>query len=337
MTLPSFLPLLITGLTGVPGYNAFQYFRSKYPQHVTAIRPVRYWPLQGPGIVPLDIEDNRGLAALIKKKKFNSVLHAAGTCALKSCEMNPKLAYQVNVQSIKNVLKMVGTRDIRLILLSTDLVFPGKSSGCYSEEDTVSPVTVYGKTMVIAEEVVLNRYPAAVIFRISLPMGISVNGRAGAIDWIVSRFKKDNPATLYYDEVRSPFYCEDFNNIVELALGNTMRGVYHLGSHRDLSLYNIGQIVNKLGGFSPHLLQGCMRSEAATIPPRAGNVTMCNRKLINALGVDPFRNWPYHEYHVPSREDWHYDRPTHLTFSPGQIHKYLYTVPVHHSENSLSS
>lgn len=328
MTLPSFLPLLITGVTGVPGYNAYRYFHSQFPGYVTAIRPVRYWPLKGEGIVPLDIEDSHGLAELIKEKKFNSVLHAAGTCALKSCEKSPELAYQVNVQTIKNVLRMIGSRDVRLIVLSTDLVFPGKLSGSYTEGDVVSPVTVYGKTMVMAEEHVVNNYPSAVIFRISLPMGISVNGHAGAIDWILSRFKKDNPATLYYDEVRSPFYCEDFNRIVELALGNTMKGIYHLGSRRGLSLYQIGQIINKLGGYSPHLLQGCMREEAGPMPPRAGNVTMSSRKLIRDLGIDPFRNWPYHDDHVPSKEDWHYDRPKHATYYPGQIHKCLYRVPV---------
>ena len=328
MSLPSFLPLLITGVTGVPGYSAFQYFHSKYPDHVTAIRPVRYWPLREKGIIPLDIEDRKGLAALMKQRRFKSVLNGAGSCALKSCEMNPVLAYRVNVQSALNVLEMISSHDIRLIHLSTDLVFPGKSEGLYTEDDQVSPVTMYGKTMAIAEEIIMLKNPAAAIFRISLPMGISVNGHAGAIDWILSRFKKNNPATLYFDEVRSPFYCEDFNKVMELALGSKMRGIYHLGSHRHLSLYQIGQIVNKVGGYAPKLLKGCMRKEAGPMPPRAGNVTMNNQKLIKALGVDPFCKWPYLEHHVPDGKDWHHHRPAHMVFHPEQIHICLYRIPV---------
>jgi len=328
MSLPSFLPLLITGVTGVPGYSAFKYFHAKYPDHVTAIRPVRYWPLREKGIIPLDIEDRKGLATLMKQKRFKSVLNGAGSCALKSCEMNPVLAYRVNVQAALNILEVISSHDIRLIHLSTDLVFPGKSEGLYTEDDPVSPVTMYGKTMAIAEEIIMLKNPAAAIFRISLPMGISVNGHAGAIDWILSRFKKDNPATLYFDEVRSPFYCEDFNKVMELALWNKSRGVYHLGSHRHLSLYQIGQIVNKVGGYAPHLLKGCMRKDAGPMPPRAGNVTMNNEKLIQALGIDPFCKWPYLEHHVPSGRDWHYDRPSHWIFHPEQIHKCLYRIPV---------
>ena len=328
MSLPSFLPLLITGVTGVPGYSAFKYFHSKYPDHVTAIRPARYWPLREKGIIPLDIEDRKGLAALMKQKQFKSVLNGAGSCALKSCEMNPVLAYRVNVQSALNILEVIGDHDIRLIHLSTDLVFPGKSEGLYTEDDPVLPVTMYGKTMAIAEEIIMLKNPSAAIFRISLPMGISVNGHAGAIDWILSRFKKNNPATLYFDEVRSPFYCEDFNEVIEHALRNKIRGIYHLGSHRHLSLYQIGQIVNKVGGYAPHLLKGCMRKEAGPMPPRAGNVTMNNKKLIQALGIDPFCKWPYLEHHVPSGKEWHYDRPSHFVFHPEQIHTCLYRIPV---------
>ena len=329
MPLPSFLPLLITGVTGVPGYSAFKYFHAKYPNHVTAIRPVRYWPLRENGIIPVDIEDRKGLAALMKQKKFKSILNGAGSCALKSCEMNPVLAYRVNVQSVLNVLEMIGGCEVRMMHLSTDLVFPGKLSGLYKEEDPVSPVTMYGKTMAIAEDIIMLRYPSASIFRISLPMGISVNGHAGAIDWILSRFKKNNPATLYFDEVRSPFYCEDFNRAVELVLERKhIGGMYHFGSHRHLSLYQIGQIVNKVGGYAPHLLKGCMRKEAGPMPPRAGNVTMHNKKLIRALGVDLFRKWPYLEHHVPDGEHWLHDRPSHMVFHPEQIHKCLYQIPV---------
>jgi len=294
-----------------------------------AIRPVRYWPLREDGIIPLDIEDRKGLAALMKQKRFNSVLNGAGSCALKSCEMNPVLAYRVNVQSVLNVLEMIGNHEIRLIHLSTDLVFPGKAEGLYTEEDAVSPVTMYGKTMSIAEDIIMLRYPSAAIFRISLPMGISVNGHAGAIDWILSRFKKNNPATLYFDEVRSPFYCEDFNKVMEIVLEKKyIRGTYHFGSHRHLSLYQIGQIVNKVGGYASHLLKGCLREEAGPMPPRAGNVTMSNKKLIQALGADPFRKWPYLEHHVPDGERWHHDRPGHMVFHPEQIHKCFYRIPV---------
>ena len=60
--------------------------------------------------------------------------------------------------------------------------------------------------------------PKPAILRISLPMGVSFNGHAGAIDWIQSRFKKQKPATLYYDEIRTPTYTDCLNPLLATLL-----------------------------------------------------------------------------------------------------------------------
>jgi dTDP-4-dehydrorhamnose reductase len=45
------LPLLVTGIAGVAGYNAFHYFRRLYGDQVIGLRRVDNWLLRGPGIV----------------------------------------------------------------------------------------------------------------------------------------------------------------------------------------------------------------------------------------------------------------------------------------------
>jgi len=137
-------------------------------------------------------------------------------------------------------------------------------------------------------------------------MGISFNGHAGAIDWIQSRFIKGKPATLYYDEVRTPTYVECLNETLEQVIVSDMRGIYHSGGPRQLSLYQIAQIVNLIGGYDPDLLHGCYRIEAGPIPPRAGNVTMNSTKLANELGRKPFVQWPLDTRFLPNSRKWHY-------------------------------
>ncbi len=151
---------------------------------------------------------------------------------------------------------------------------------------------------------------SAAILRISLPMGISFNGHAGAIDWIQSRFKKDKPATLYYDEVRTPTYTDCLNPLLSDVLSRPdIHGLYHSGGPRRLSLFEIAQIVNRVGGYDPTLLHGCPRIEAGPMPPRAGDVTMDSSKLSRALGYQPFDPWPLDEEHVPTHREWHFEGP----------------------------
>jgi dTDP-4-dehydrorhamnose reductase len=318
------LPLLITGITGVAGYNALHYFQRVYPGRVIGIRPCRTWRLAGDGIIALDIEDATGLRELFDTFRFRAVLNCIGNCALKKCELDPAMAHQLNVQSAETIVANCRKHHCRLVHLSSDLVFSGKGNGNYSEKDAVDPVTIYGKSMVQSEEIVSAGDLGAAILRISLPMGRSFNRHAGAIDWIQSRFRHGRPATLYFDEVRSCTYTDDLNRVFERFIAGTEDRIYHLGGPRAVTLYQIGQIVNRVGGYDPTLLKGCPRHEAGPMPPRAGNVSMSSSKFINLLGRNPVRPWPMGKDLVPTDRQWHFIRPVDQPGSLQQIAERLY-------------
>jgi dTDP-4-dehydrorhamnose reductase len=318
------LPLLITGITGVAGFNALHYFQQRYPGQVIGIRPRQSWRLTGDGIIALDAEDHAGTRDLFRQYRFRSVLNCVGNCALKSCELDPAMARQLNVSTAAVIGELVRAHDARLVHLSSDLVFSGTGCGGYVETDAVDPVTVYGKTMVEGEEAVRAADPGAAILRISLPMGRSFNRHAGAIDWIQSRFRAGRPATLYFDEVRSCTYTDDLNRVFERFLKGNESGLFHVGGPRAITLYQIAQVVNRVGGYDPNLLHGCPRLMAGPMPPRAGNVSMCSDKLIALLGGNPFQAWPTGEDLRPTDRLWHVTRPPNEIGSFQRIVERLY-------------
>ena len=369
------LPLLITGVAGVAGYNAFRYFRHKYGQQVIGTRRTDNWPLQREGIVACDCDDGPVLKQLFDQHQFAAVLNAEGTCKLKSCELDPAMAQRINIDSVNTLLDVIRGTSTRLVHLSIDLVFSGTRSGGHVEQDETDPVTIYGKTMAEAERIILQNagqmqikqkvtkdakeegnsvlamshssfHPLlpslpsvqsihAAILRISLPMGVSFNGHAGAIDWIQSRFKKGKPATLYYDEVRTPTYTDCLNPLLAAVLARRdIGGLFHAGGPRRLTLFQIAQIVNRVGGYDPHLLHGCLRTEAGPIPPRAGDVTMNSSKLVRTLGYDPFDPWPLADEHVPTHRDWHREGPR---GSPALLSDSLYHNLRRHRRTALAT
>jgi dTDP-4-dehydrorhamnose reductase len=321
------LPLLITGVAGVAGYNAFRYLHRKYPGEVVGVRPHQTWRLVGEGIVAQDAEDAEGMRQLFDRHGFRSVLNCVGNCALKSCELDPAMAHNVNVHSARVLADNVRRHGARLVHLSSDLVYSGTGAGNHVETDPTDPVTVYGKTMVAAEDVFLASVPAAALLRISLPMGPSFNHHAGAIDWIQSRFRADRPATLYFDEVRCCTYCDDLNDVFEKFLATSAAGLFHCGGPRPMTLYRIGQAVNRVGNYAPELLKGCPRVEAGPMPPRAGDVSMNSDKLCSELGYQPFRPWPLGDDVVPTHPEWHAERPILEPRSPQQVAERLYRYP----------
>lgn len=322
------MPLLITGIAGVAGYNALTYFGRLYPGQVVGIRQQRNCRLDGPGIEACDAEDREALARLFRRWRFRGVLNCAGNCALKHCEMDPPLAWRTNVEGIRTLLEFILAQQVRLVHLSIDLVFSGTGSGNHVETDPTDPVTVYGHTMVASEEIVRLADPAACVLRISLPMGVSFNGHAGAIDWIQWRFIQQKPATLYFDEIRTPSYTDCMNRLFHEALARPLAGLYHAGGPRSLSLFEIAQIVNRVGGYDPDHLQGIPRQEAGPMPPRAGNVTMDSGRLSQALGYDPLDPWPHDGDLVPTDRKWHYERPAGQAYSPQRLAAVLYNNPL---------
>jgi dTDP-4-dehydrorhamnose reductase len=321
------LPLLITGVSGVAGYNALPYFQARYPGRVVGIRQRDNWRLGGPGVVACDAEDYEALSRLFDEHRFAAVLDCAGNCALRSCELDPEMAWRINVLGVENLLRVMSGRGARLVHLSIDLVFSGGGRGGHVEEDQTDPVTVYGKTMVAAEERIRQADSLAAILRISLPMGVSFNGHAGAIDWIQSRFKKSRPATLYFDEIRTPHYTDCLNELCAAVLASRLTGLFHAGGPRRLSLFQIAQIINRVGGYDPDLLMGCPRVKAGPVPPRAGNVSLDSSKLATALGYVPLDPWPVEERWVPTHRDWHCERPRGENGSPALLANVLYRNP----------
>jgi dTDP-4-dehydrorhamnose reductase len=320
------LPLLVTGITGVAGYNAFLALLHDYPGQVVGLRPHQSIRLNGDGIVALDADDVGGLRDLCRQWHFGSILNCVGNCALKSCELDPAMSHRLNVVTAEAIARQALELGARLVHLSSDLVFSGASGkGDYLETDATDPVTVYGKTMVQGEELIRDLTPDAAILRISLPMGPSFNRHAGAIDWIDSRFRAARPATLYFDEVRSATYVQDLNEVFTWFLEHeNVAGVFHAGGPRAITLNQIGQVVNRVGGYHPELLRGCFRHEAGPIPPRAGNVSMNSGKLVQTMGRQPFRPWPLGEHCLPKHRRWHHEREPQEDGSFQRIERELY-------------
>jgi dTDP-4-dehydrorhamnose reductase len=304
---PIRLPILVTGLSGVPGYALFRFFQKRFPGSVYGIRAVNSRDVNGPGVIPVDAEDVTSHAAAFEKYRFGTVLDASGNCALKACECDTALSKLLNYTQGVEVARLAAQYQSTLIRLSTDMVFSGASGrGGYKEEDPKDPIHNYGKHMSLAEEDIQKRVPSVVILRVPLPMDYAPGGEAGAIDWITHRFRPGRPATLYFDEYRKPIYGGDLCRIVEYILEHPFpAGIYHCGGRRTVSLYEIGQIINVVGGYAPDLLQGCNRIEAGPLPPRVGNLAFDCSKLWSLLPSRMVRPWPEEETLVPDSRDWH--------------------------------
>ena len=151
------LPLLITGVAGVAGYNALAYFQGRYPGQVIGIRQQDNWRLSGPRHRGLQC---RGpwIAALFEAPQVRSVLDCAGNCALKACELDPAMAWRINVEGADNLVTLAADHGAGSCTCRSIWCFPGEGRWACRKRST-DPVTVYGKTMVAAEQLIAEAIP----------------------------------------------------------------------------------------------------------------------------------------------------------------------------------
>ncbi len=94
------------------------------------------------------------------------VVHAAAMTDVDGCERDPAAAFAANADAARDV---AGT-GARVVHLSTDYVFDGRSGAAYAEGDPTGPISVYGRSKLAGERAVLAR-PGNLVVRTSWVYG----------------------------------------------------------------------------------------------------------------------------------------------------------------------
>ncbi len=99
------------------------------------------------------------------------------------------------------------------------------------------------------------------------------------------------------------------NQLYEIMLLPTACGVFHAGGPRRLSLYQIAQIINRVGGYDPRLLH---RHSAARGGPDSASGRQRGdglRQARSRAGLQSLRSLAAGRALVPTDRDWHYRSP----------------------------
>lgn len=154
--------ILVTGATGQIGSELTMELRKKYGEdNVIAAghkkRPSEILLKSGP-FECVDVTDKEGLEKIIKKYDVNIIYHLAAVLSVVG-EVNPQLAWHVNVNGLYNVLEVAREYGLlRVFWPSSIAVFGPEAPRIKTPQNAVLiPRTIYGVTKV-AGELLCNYY-----------------------------------------------------------------------------------------------------------------------------------------------------------------------------------
>jgi dTDP-4-dehydrorhamnose reductase len=283
--------ILVTGITSIHGWPVYRKLKLVVaPERLFGIRPPNMNIPDDKNVASICMTDREELERIRDEFQPTHLLHAAGVCDLDMCEAKPLYAYDINVNGAKNIVSVFSASSY-IMYLSADLVFSGNNPSAlgYAETEKPDPVSVVGKTYALAEKEIAKAARHSTV-RLGLPMGDSIQGEKGAVDFIEGRLKRGLPMSLFHDEYRSCIDCDDLADAIISLFSMEVEGLFHVGGPRAVSLYEIGERILNRGNYRREALKKWSRVDDVNGPPRIGNVHLNSTKAERLLGR-PIRQW----------------------------------------------
>ena len=219
----------------------------------------------------IDLDDEPSTAALFAELQPELIIHCAGVCDVATCEDSPEFAYTVNVEGTR-LLAKYAPPTARIVYCSSDHVFGG-DAGPYDELSPPAPISVYGRTRVAAEAIMLAR-PNTLVVRAGLWIGPSSNGRIGHLDWLRDRTRRGLPMTIVHDEHRSAVWAEDAARRLWDLASSSLVGLRHLVATRTVARPELATFLDRRFGIGARFTT---ESRHARRAPHLGNVDLRTR------------------------------------------------------------
>jgi dTDP-4-dehydrorhamnose reductase len=219
--------------------------------------------------IQCDLVDQNSFIDLLNLHKPDIIIHNAALANPERCEENPGLAHKANITSTEIIARYCSKNSLRLVFISTDMVFNGKK-GYYSERDPVSPINIYAKTKVKAENIVLSQNKNSVVCRIALMYGKGFFPREYNSEWLERvllhkiKINSKEPVQLFTDQYRSMIsVLNAAKAIIEAALLD-LCGIIHIGGIERISRFEFGKELCEKLNIPVNLIKGVKSEEVVT-------------------------------------------------------------------------
>ena len=199
------------------------------------------------------------VAEFFKNLDFDLLFHTAANATTAECENDPHGTHLVNCDSAIEIAKVCEARGKRMLFISTEQLFNGKSEpGPFTEDVEPSCVTRYGQQKAEVDAWLRENSSDHVTLRLSWMFGMAMPGvrpSPGIVGNVLKALRTQAPTKFTVNEKRCMTYAQhladNFANICELP-----SGTYHFaaanGSNASdgLNTYECAKMVARSLGYS---------------------------------------------------------------------------------------
>lgn len=233
--------------------------------------------------IDIDITKHDLLRKTIIEIAPDFIVNTAAMTNVDACEDQKEACTQLNVDVVDNLANISIDLGAHLVHISTDFIFDGEK-GYYTETDVPNPLSHYGWSKLMSEQVLEHSNASYTILRTILVYGLVENmTRNNIVLWVKEMLEKGNEITIVDDQYRMPTFVEDLAIACKIAMDKKAKGIFNISSNTLLSIYEMVLQIATSFNLNKDLVKPISTAtlnQTAKRPPKTGfNLTKTNNEL----------------------------------------------------------
>ncbi len=210
-----------------------------------------------PPHMKVDVTQRAQVDKIIEQVLPDHIIYAVGLTSVDKAEENSKLAYLLNTKAPTMVAEKASQLHIPILYFSTDAVFDGtKSISPYEESDKTNPISMYGKSKLLGEQMVLALSDKNCVVRIITVYSHVTTEKRGFVQAVLEALSKGEKFQGITDQIINPIYVDDIVKAIYLLINSKSFGIYHLGATDYITNYNFIRKLAKHLSLDEKLIEG---------------------------------------------------------------------------------
>ena len=159
----------------------------------------------------VDVTDLKAVMNFAQVSRPDIIINCSAITDINLCEKDPKLAFGVNAIGARNLSIAARKCGAKMVQISTDDVFDGKSDQPYNEFDQTRPQTAYGKSKLAGEQYVKEFTYKHFIIRSTWVYGLGNN----FINDLLEKVNKGETLAIASDQFGSPTSAKELARFID--------------------------------------------------------------------------------------------------------------------------
>jgi dTDP-4-dehydrorhamnose reductase len=216
-----------------------------------------------------DLTKEADVARAFAEYKPTLLINCAAYTNVDRCEEEPDTANAVNGTLVGHLAKACKSAGTALVHYSTDYVFNGETGRPWRSDDRVKPLSAYGRSKVLGEQLLqANAPPRWIIARTQWLYG--THGR-NFVQTILGAAKARRPLDVVDDQIGSPTYTFDLAEATLNVLDRGGNGIWHLSNSGQTSWFGFTRQIMKEFGVTPVSLGPTTSAQWKQMRPQAAH------------------------------------------------------------------